>query len=114
MLNKKLKEQDHPLNNIGDIIQEDGTEKDSLIAARHKRTVAEKFTFMLYEDQIEWIDELLKDARKEGGKRLRRPEVLRPILDYMQMVGLDLRGVQSELEVIGRIEEAIKEKYERQ
>lgn len=64
-------------------------------------------SLMLYEDQIEWIEMTCVHAIQRGGKKVRKAELIRAMIDLCRKKGLDLRGVRSEDEIQERIEQAI-------
>lgn len=62
----------------------------------------------LTEDQITWLDNAALQAKREGGKAIRKAVVLRTLVEIAMQTPLDLTGVQSEEEVRERMESALK------
>jgi hypothetical protein len=69
---------------------------------------ARQSSVQLYEDQLDWLDEKRMEARKKGGRRLRKTEFIRALIDLAMRTDVDLKGIQSEEDIAQRFEEAIK------
>lgn len=60
-------------------------------------------TFILYEDQLDWLDEVCFNARRKGGKRMNKTAVIRGLVAFAREQGLNLEGVRNEDEMYQRI-----------
>lgn len=62
----------------------------------------------LFEDQLDWLDEKRMEARKKGGKRLTKTELIRSLIDFGRELHVDFSGVTTESEVLERLRKARK------
>lgn len=69
---------------------------------------ARQSSVQLYEDQLDWIDEKRIEARKQGGRRLRKTDFVRALIDLAMSCDVDLRGVTTDEELVERFREGIK------
>ena len=60
-------------------------------------------TFILYEDQLEWLDDVCYNAKRKGGKRVNKTVVIRSLVAFARAQGLNLEGVRSEEAVYERV-----------
>jgi hypothetical protein len=57
----------------------------------------------------EWIDTKHAEARSKGGKPLRKSAIIRAVFEVVMAADVDLAGTQSEEELVGRLNRAIKQ-----
>lgn len=67
--------------------------------AEPKRGKAVNVTTMLYQDQIDYLDDVIYHLRKKKRVKLNRAEILRGILDAVMQSGTDLQTCLSEQEI---------------
>ncbi len=60
----------------------------------------------MYEHQLDWLDQKCTEARKEGGKGIRKAAIIRALIDLAMDSNADLAGVKSEEEVVERFKQA--------
>lgn len=60
----------------------------------------------MYEHQLDWLDRMCIEARKKGGKAIRKAAIIRALIDLGMDSDVDLAGVQSEEEVVERFKQA--------
>ena len=65
-------------------------------------------TIMVYDDQLDWLEQKCTEARSKGGKALRKAVVIRALIDLARSSPVDLSGVKTEEQLLVRIERAIK------
>ena len=63
-------------------------------------------TIMVYQDQLDWMDETCFHARKKGGKSVSKAALLRALVDLAKTKGVHLEGVKSDEEIIDRLKQA--------
>lgn len=67
-------------------------------------------TIMVYDTQLNWLDQKCTEARNKGGKPIRKAVVIRALIDLAKSSEVDLTGLKSEADLLGRLERAIKAK----
>ena len=67
-------------------------------------------TIMVYDAQLNWLDQKCTEARNKGGKPIRKAAVIRALIDLAKSSEVDLTGLKSEMDLLGRLERAIKAK----
>jgi hypothetical protein len=65
---------------------------------------------MLYDKEIDWLDQQVIEIRKRGGKGLRKTAIIRGLINLAMTAPVDLRGVKDEAELVERFEQGIKSK----
>lgn len=63
-------------------------------------------TLMVYQDQLDWMDETCFNARKKGGKSVSKAALLRALIDLAKTRGVNLEGVKKDDEIIDRLKKA--------
>jgi hypothetical protein len=67
-------------------------------------------TLLAYDYQLDWLDQKCTEARRGGGKPIRKAVLIRSLLDLAISAPVDLTGITSEDELVERLEKAIKSK----
>lgn len=67
-------------------------------------------TIMVYDEQLDWLEQKCTEARSKGGKPIRKAVVIRALIDLARSSAVDLSGLKTEDELVIRIERAIKAK----
>lgn len=67
-------------------------------------------TIMIYDEQLDWLEQKCTEARSKGGKPIRKAVVIRTLIDLARSSDVDLSGLKNEQELAVRIERAIKAK----
>jgi hypothetical protein len=57
----------------------------------------------------EWIDTKHAEARRNGGKPLRKAAIIRAVFEVIMVADVDLAGVQSEEELTARLLRAVRQ-----
>ena len=81
-----------------------GDQKESIAGAPELRQT----TIMVYDEQLDWLEQKCTEARRGGGKALRKAVVIRALIDLARSSAVDLSGVKTEEQLLVRIERAIK------
>lgn len=104
---KKVSIQDRdPLNNL---FATTGTADNGKDVAASSRGETRQSTILLYDDQLAWLDEKCLEARR-GGKSIRKAVIIRSLIDLAIKANAQMTGIQSEDEIISRLESAIAER----
>lgn len=65
-------------------------------------------TFILFEDQLDWLDEICFNAKRKGGKRINKTAVIRCLVALARNKGLTLEGVRTEEDIYARLVQIMK------
>ncbi len=62
----------------------------------------------LEEQHIDWLEDRCREARRNGGRAIRKAAVIRALLDVAMESGIDLTALHSEAEIVVRIRQALR------
>jgi hypothetical protein len=62
----------------------------------------------LEEQQIDWLEDKCREARKHGGKAIRKAAIIRALIDAAMESPIDLSGLRRESELIERIRQGLR------
>jgi hypothetical protein len=62
----------------------------------------------LEEKQIDWLDDRCKEARRNGGRAIRKAVIIRALLDVAMDSPVDLTGLKEIEDITMRIKKALK------
>ncbi len=62
----------------------------------------------LKERQIDWLEDRCREARKNGGRAIRKAAIIRALLDVAIESGVDLTGLRREEDLGRRIRQALR------
>jgi hypothetical protein len=65
-------------------------------------------TIMVYDEQLDWLEQKCTEARSNKGKSIRKAVVIRALIDLARSSAVDLSGLKTDEELLVRIERAIK------
>ena len=57
----------------------------------------------LQERHLDWLDERCREARHNGGRAIRKAEIIRALLDVAMELPLDFTGLRRNEDLIGRV-----------
>lgn len=80
-----------------------GSAADSAESSPTKQT-----TFILFEDQLDWLDEICFNAKRKGGKRINKTAVIRSLVALARDRGLTLEGVRTEDDIYARLVQTLE------
>jgi hypothetical protein len=63
----------------------------------------------LCEKHFDWLDDRCKEARKNGGKAIRKAVIIRALLDIAMESPVDLAGIKENEDITNRIRKAFRE-----
>jgi hypothetical protein len=62
----------------------------------------------LEEQQIDWLEDKCREARKNGGKAIRKAAIIRALLDVAMESPVDLTGLRRDTELVERIRRGMR------
>jgi hypothetical protein len=62
----------------------------------------------LEEQHIDWLEDRCREARRNGGRAIRKAAIIRALLDVAMDSGVDLTGLKREDDLVGRIRESLR------
>ena len=62
----------------------------------------------LEERQIDWLEDRCREARRNGGRAIRKAAIIRALLDVAMESGVDLTGLRREEELIRRMRQGLR------
>lgn len=65
-------------------------------------------TVLFSREQLDWLYDVCADARKDGGKPMKKAYLFRAFVDWAREKELDLRGCRSEEDLRERVGELFK------
>jgi hypothetical protein len=70
-------------------------------AAGH--TPTRQSAVFLEEQHIDWLEDKCREARKNGGKAIRKAAIIRALLDVAMESPIDLTGLRRDVELLERV-----------
>lgn len=62
----------------------------------------------LAETHIDWLEDRCREARRKGGRAIRKATIIRALLDVAMEAPIDLTGLRREEDVVERIRKAMR------
>ena len=62
----------------------------------------------LEERQIDWLEDKCREARKHGGKAIRKAAIIRALIDAAMESPIDLSGLRRDADLIERIRQGLR------
>lgn len=62
----------------------------------------------LEEQQIDWLEDKCREARKNGGKAIRKAAIIRALLDVAMESPIDLTGLRRDAELVERLRRGMR------
>ena len=72
-----------------------------------EETKTRQSAVFLEERQIDWLEEKRLEARRNGGKAIRKAAIIRALLDVAMEKRVDLTGLKDEEEITQRIKHSL-------
>ncbi len=86
----------------------DGTQPGEVAAAEVEKARTRQSAIFLEERQIDWLEDRCREARKNGGRAIRKAAIIRALLDVAIESGVDLTGLRREEDLGRRIRQALR------
>jgi hypothetical protein len=78
------------------------------VAAPDGKPPTRQSAIFLEERQIDWLEDRCREARRNGGRAIRKAAIIRALLDVAMESGLDLTGLRREEDLGRRIRQALR------
>ena len=75
-------------------------------AAGHSQT--RQSAVFLEEQHIDWLEDKCREARKNGGKAIRKAAIIRALLDVAMESPIDLTGLRRDTELVERMRRGMR------
>ncbi len=75
--------------------------------ASHRSPTRQSAIF-LEEVHIDWLEDRCREARRNGGRAIRKAAIIRALLDVAMEAGIDLTSLRREEDLLGRIRQALR------
>ena len=62
----------------------------------------------LEEQHIDWLEDRCREARRNGGRAIRKAAVIRALLDVAMESGIDLTALRREDDLLPRVRQALR------
>ena len=62
----------------------------------------------LEEQHIDWLEDKCREARRNGGKAIRKAAIIRALLDVAMESPIDLAGLRRDSDLLPRMRQAIR------
>jgi hypothetical protein len=85
----------------------DGTAHEADPAEAEKVRTRQSAIF-LEERQIDWLEDRCREARRNGGRAIRKAAIIRALLDVAIEAGVDLTALRREEDLARRIRQALR------
>ena len=63
----------------------------------------------LEERHIDWLEDKCREARKNGGKAIRKAAIIRALLDVAMESPVDLSGLKRDVDLIDRVRRGLRQ-----
>lgn len=74
---------------------------------RSAKPATRQSAIFLEEQHIDWLEDRCREARKNGGRAIRKAAIIRALLDVAMDAGVDLTGLKREEDLTVRVREAL-------
>lgn len=62
----------------------------------------------LEEQHLDWLEDRCREARKNGGRAVRKAAIIRALLDVAMESAIDLRGLRSQDDLLERVRRGLR------
>jgi hypothetical protein len=75
---------------------------------RSERSPTRQSAIFLAEEHLDWLDDRCREARRNGGRAIRKAAIIRALLEVAMESPIDLTGLRSEADLIERIRRGLR------
>ena len=83
--------------------------KSEGIALAPKKEPTRQSAVFLEEQHLDWLEDRCREARKGGGRAIRKAAIIRALLDVAMEAKVDLSGLRHEDDLLDRLRKALRE-----
>jgi hypothetical protein len=77
--------------------------------ARSEQTKTRQSAVFLEEQHIDWLEDKCREARRHGGKAIRKAAIIRALIDVAMESPVDLSALKRDAELIERIRQGLRQ-----
>jgi hypothetical protein len=77
--------------------------------ARSEQTRTRQSAVFLEEQHIDWLEDKCREARKQGGKAIRKAAIIRALIDAAMESPIDLSGLRRDADLVERIRQGLRQ-----
>ena len=81
---------------------------DARKSTRGEKAETRQSAIFLEERQIDWLEDRCREARRNGGRAIRKAAIIRALLDVAMESEVDLTGLKREVGLPERIRQALR------
>jgi hypothetical protein len=89
------------------IVRQPVGETLGVVPSEEKVPIRQSAVF-LAETHIDWLEDRCREARRKGGRAIRKATIIRALLDVAMEAPIDLTGLRREEDVVDRIRKALR------
>ena len=78
------------------------------VSAEPARGSTRQSAIFLEEQHIDWLEDRCREARRNGGRAIRKAAIIRALLDVAMESGIDLTCLRREEDIVVRIRRALR------
>ena len=82
--------------------------EDEAPEARPEGGKTRQSAVFLEEQHIDWLEDKCREARKNGGKAVRKAAIIRALLDAAMDAPIDLTGLRREEDLVDRVKQGLR------
>ena len=83
--------------------------EDEASEAKASPSQTRQSAVFLEEQQIDWLEDKCREARRNGGKAIRKAAIIRALLDVAMDAPVDLTGLASDKHLVDRIKHGVRQ-----
>jgi hypothetical protein len=83
--------------------------EDDAPEARPQHSPTRQSAVFLEEQQIDWLEDKCREARRNGGKAIRKAAIIRALIDVAMASPVDLSGLRRDTELVERIRQGLRQ-----
>jgi len=72
------------------------------------RAPSRQSAIFLQEKHLDWLEDRCRDARRNGGRAIRKAAIIRALLDVAMESPIDLTGLQREEDLVRRLRQGLR------
>lgn len=81
-------------------------------ATPERKEATRQSAVFLEERHLDWLEDRCREARKNGGRAIRKAAIIRALLDVAMEVDVDLTGLRRDEDVVSRVRKALRAEFD--
>jgi hypothetical protein len=100
---------DIPVESVAEIpLASRGIEAEKDKGTEREKAPSRQSAIFLQENHLDWLEDRCRDARRNGGRAIRKAAIIRALLDVAMESPVDLRGLKKEEDLKERLRRGLK------